>query len=98
MPQAFIRITSRPHGGAPAEIRDKWIGLVLPCLGETDEPLADVLTLRRVDRIGGYSIHWADAMRVLGENHPEARKWWETNVPPFSRLIFDKDCCEVVAD
>ncbi|MBI4155653.1 MAG: hypothetical protein HY507_00285 [Candidatus Zambryskibacteria bacterium] len=101
MPQCFVRIKSRPAGGAPIEIRDKWIGLILPVLDMSNNLLADVMTGKLVtDRVGGYAIRWDDAMNVLEQKHPEARKWWEENVERlrFPTLIFDPDCCEVVAD
>ena len=99
MPQGFIRITSRPKGGAPATVRDRWIGLVLPVEQKTDAHLEDVLTHRLItDRRGGYQVLWSDAMNVLGEHDANTRKWWEENVHGFPTLIFDEDCCEPVPD
>ena len=98
MPQYFIRIISRPDGGAPVEIRDKWIGVRLPVEYQSDEPLADVITHQRVARVGGHAVRWDEAMDRLGESHPDARRWWETNVAQWNTLIFDRDCCEVLPD
>jgi len=99
LPQGFIRIISRPPGGAPDKIRDQWIGLVLPIEQETDVLLADVLTYKLVpSHRGGYEVLWDSAMNELGKHSPEARKWWEENVSGFSTLVFSRDCCELLAD
>jgi hypothetical protein len=89
-----IRITSRPEGGAPVEIRDKWVGLVLPVDSESNDVLlADVRTHQKVNRVGGYEVRWEDAMQALDD---ESRAWWEENVFGFSVLIFQPSCCEEV--
>ena len=102
MAQGFIRIKSRPAGNAPAEIRDKWIGLVLPVVEKTTSLLADVMTGQMVtNRTGGYEILWGNAMEALASRNPETKEWWEKNVGArfhFPTLIFDEDCCEVVPD
>lgn len=95
-----IRIISRPDGGAPEDIRDQWIGLVMPAR-TTDSHLADVITLKRVtDRIGGYAVSWEAAMDALGEKNPSTRKWWEglNAGNRFAELIFTRDCCEVISN
>lgn len=98
MPIGFIRITSRPEGGAPPEIRDKWIGLTLPVVQDYEGALADVTTHQKVDRRNGWEVTWDDAMQALGEADPAARAWWEEHIVGFSTLVFRKDCCVPVAD
>ena len=101
MAQVCIRITSRPAGGAPAEIRDKWIGVVLPVINKSNDLLADVITGKLVtDRIGGYAVLWEDAMSALGSYNPEAREWWQKHVGRlrFLTLIFNEGCCEIIPD
>ena len=100
MPLGFVRIKSRPHGGAPAHIRDQWIGLVLPVQDTSEDAvLANVLTHQMItEKKGGYEVLWEDAMNVLGSKSPETRKWWETNVSGFPALIFDPECCESIPD
>jgi len=95
---AFIRVTSRPAGEAPAEIRDKWIGLLIPVQFAYDGAVFGVLSHQPSAPSGGYAVTWDDAMRVLGEAHPDAREWWERNVRGFPALVFDKQCCEIVPD
>jgi hypothetical protein len=92
-----IRIKSRPPGGAPENIRDAWIGVIMPAI-EMHGPLADVLTHRREPkRNGGYGVSWTNAMRALGEGNPQARAWWESNTSG-GQLIFAPECCEIVPD
>jgi len=90
----MICITSRPEGGAPEEIRDKWVGLVLPVEKEYSGSLGDVLTHEKIRTGDGYEIRWEDAMEALDV---ETRKWWEENVFGISSLIFLKNCCFVVS-
>jgi hypothetical protein len=72
---------------------------LLPVEGEYTGALADVLSRQKVDRRGGYAVTWANAMRVLGEKHPDAKKWWEQNVGGMmSTLIFTKECGEIVIE
>lgn len=100
MPEVKIRIVCRPDGGAPEDIRDQWIGLVMPAR-TTNSPLADVTTLKRVtDRVGGYAVSWKAAMDALEEKSPFTRQWWEglNAVHHFPELIFTRDCCEVVSE
>ena len=99
MPQGFIRITSRPEGGAPPEIRDEWIGLVLPVHQISDDLLSDVITGELVTtRIGGYEVLWSEAMDRLGAKNQNASIWWKENIHEMSSLIFDESCCEAVPD
>ena len=91
-----IRITSTPDGGAPKEIRDKWVGLVLPVDHENNEQLADLATLARTQRTGGYAVRWKDAMKALDY---DTRQWWEENLGgSFSVLVFQTSCCELVQE
>lgn len=100
MPIGHIEITSRPAGDAPAEIRDKWIGAVLPVHHRNTGPVANVIGGEKINMTSGYVVIWADAMHALGSRHPEARRWWEQNVASalVPVLIFDEDCCKVVPD
>ena len=98
MSELKIRIISRPSGGAPENIRDRWIGLVMPAEA-TNSLLADVVTHKLVtDRVGGYAVPWDAAMDALGKKDPSARMWWEGLNADHRRktLIFAYDCCEVI--
>ena len=103
MAQGFVRIIKRPAGQAPAEIRDKWIGLVLPVIEKTGGGLFRGLITGQpvLDQVGGYVIRWSDAMNALASKSLETKKWWEKNVyarPHPPALIFDQECCEIVPD
>jgi hypothetical protein len=88
-----ILITSRPGGGAPEEIRDKWVGLILPVNHDYSGIITDVRTHRVVGETDGYAVRWEDAMKALDD---EARAWWEFHVIPLPNLIFPENCCEVI--
>jgi len=98
MAVAMIRILSRPDGEAPAEIRDKWIGLVLPAQSEHHGIAFSVLSHTPRKSGTAYVVSWEDAMRVLAIADPQARAWWLANVRGFGGLVFDSTCCEVVPD
>lgn len=95
MSHGFVRIISRPPGGAPEEIRDEWIGLTLPTIGRHEGPLGDVMTHAKVDRSSGFRVDWFEAMEILGGKSPEARSWWESNCSPVT-LVFSSECLEVL--
>ena len=97
MYHGLIRITRRPHGEAPPEVRDQWIGLVLPSIGKAGGENIGLLSGRAAPVSGGYRVRWEDAMKILGSRSPETREWWETHVNPIV-LTFDDQCCEVLPD
>ena len=92
--RTYIEITSVPPGGAPEEIRKEWIGLTLRVDHRNENQLADVVTGRKVNRLGGWAVRWDDAMAALALKSVQAMEWWIENVIPMD-LIFTDDCCEV---
>ena len=98
MPLGFIRITSRPKGDAPSEIRDKWIGLVLPVEGRSTGPVANLISEGLVDDIKGFRVRTENALLALRQVHPETKEWWQKNARLPHELIFDADCCELAKD
>jgi hypothetical protein len=95
--RSFIRISSRPAGDAPEAIRDKWIGLVMPVQKEATEPVG-LPGRPKSERRVGYEVRWEDAMRVLGQKHPDAREWWKRNAKGSATLVFEDSCCKVAKD
>ncbi|SRR6266480_3795703 len=99
----WFRLTTVPVGGAPLDIRRRWIGVPLPV--RRPRPVEgpeyylgrDVID-RRVERpiADGVAVNPADAvaaLRFFGE--PEAARWWEDFVrrrPVTSALVFRR--CE----
>jgi hypothetical protein len=97
-----IRIVKAPPGEAPQEIREAWIGLVLPTNEQTMQ-IGD----RQVgalggkpQNLGGYKVDGATAITILGEANPEAAQWWHSNAPIAlqNTLVFAKEVCEEVPD
>ena len=42
-----IRVTKIPGGEAPLEVREKWVGLVLPVVGISSNDVQEVLSLKK---------------------------------------------------
>ncbi len=94
-----IRIKSLPNGDAPDEIKQKWIGVEMPCLfydphcaGRT------VLTRELVPPKPSYVVLQAEALDALAKTAPDAVAWWKSvGYPQEDGLwIFDADCAEVL--
>jgi hypothetical protein len=86
-----IRITSVPPGEAPREIREAWVGLVLPLhraragtyftSGVLSRPRGVLRILRhlfalRYNLQRGYVVSSLAAMAVLETANPAAARWW----------------------
>ena len=96
--KAFVRIKSQPKGEAPSEIRDAWVGCVLPAEERSSEGGLGVLSMQPKNWKGGYVVDFREALEILGSKSEVARTWWEEVQPPISKLYFDEDCCEVIPD
>jgi hypothetical protein len=104
-PKAEIRIIAVPPGEAPLEIREQWVGLILPLAG--GEPCAwqmqtlGVLTgeLEEEETIG-YAVDFDEALSALAEKSPAAAKWWEENASHLFEengvLVFHKHVCQLL--
>ena len=93
-----IKIVALPPGEAPQNVREAWVGLVLPLAlpGQWKGRGAGVLTgpknsfsrllWRLADRQTvqqGYIVESATALRILAFYNPEAACWWQENTPDF---------------
>ncbi len=103
-PTARIRITRLPHGEAPLEIRQAWIGLELPCypvLGHLLEPHRvyerlstigheqGVLSGQDIERpIFGFSVPQDQAIQILEATRPDAAAWWKAHGFPHQDNSF----------
>lgn len=73
-----IRVIKRPHGEAPIWVRDKWIGLIIPCFGFREND-ADLKTVTNMIRLPTKSIYMVDrdtALSALTKVDPAAAKWY----------------------
>ena len=98
-----IRIIAVPPGEAPLEIREQWVGLILPLAdgmpGTWQLQTTGVITGELSDEETiGYAVEFSEAMAALAETAPDAVKWWKTNTLYLFEeegvLIFEQDVCE----
>lgn len=104
--QAKISIIGVPPGEAPLEIREQWVGLILPLAGGMpwawEVQTAGVLTgTADEEETIGYAVDTHEAMVVLAERSQEAVDWWRSNTPHLfeegQALIFDQAVCQLLS-
>ncbi|MGI4788689.1 MAG: hypothetical protein ACRYFS_07540 [Janthinobacterium lividum] len=93
-----IKIIAVPPGEAPQQVREAWVGIVLPLAlpGQARGLNAGVLTgpktslarlwwrlTKRGSSGVGYLVESAVAISLLSERHPWAAQWWQQNAPDF---------------
>jgi hypothetical protein len=93
---ATIRIVSTPPGEAPLEIRQAWIGLVLPLHRPTPKTTFSfgvlsgpksffeiiwAIVTGRADKSTVYLVNAKTAIESLEITRPEAAAWWRENAP-----------------
>lgn len=94
-PGTYIKIVKIPDGEAPEEIRQAWVGLVLPAhhvvgYGKWKERERGALSKEFNARNRyGYSVLQKEALDVLEKKHPEAAKWWRAQGFPLSEAGMD---------
>jgi len=98
---AKVRIISAPPGEAPKEVREVWIGLELPILGEGPVEMPHYRGVVTGDPVEGYSAYHVMAMeafKLLRQKSEEAYHWWllNTGISVFGVLSFHEDSCELV--
>lgn len=93
---ATVRITSVPPGEAPFEIREAWVGLVLPLKRKNPQrylgsgvlsgprnmlqSLAHLITFRLKMQYG-FVVPSVAAVEILEKAQPRAARWWRENAP-----------------
>ena len=95
-----IKIKSLPNGDAPTEIKEKWIGMELPCLyydpyAFLKEPLSGK------PRVGvrAFAVLQAHALQLLSSVSPTAVEFWNSIGYPqgdWSTWFFDEGCAEIL--
>lgn len=94
-----VRIISTPPGDAPLWVREKWIGLDLPIVGNVSRRSLALsidtkstalshwwaVLRRRTEIIHGYHVEAQRAVDILSETSPEAANWWRQNCPDMLR-------------
>jgi hypothetical protein len=88
----FIRIMRLPEGEAPIEVRKKWVGLVLPCLGvNTSENRGFGVVTGKPDGDSAYSrfvVPQKEALDILNQSCPEAADWFKNMGYPKEGMAF----------
>jgi hypothetical protein len=100
-----VRFISAPRGGAPIEVREKWIGVEVPCLFSHDgspqagDTLHDVVSGMEIPDYPGYIILQTMAIEELRKKSPFAATWWNKHGFPYHDLaifLFSLESAEVV--
>ncbi len=93
-----IKIVALPPGEAPQDVREAWVGLVLPLAlpGRRRGRGAGVLTgpkslfrwplwylVNRQPVQQCYVVESATAINILAFYNPESARWWQENTPDF---------------
>ena len=90
-----ITIVHMPLGEAPEWVREAWIGLTFPVIGEKQQMQAyGVLTAPRnwfsqvwanicgrSFALTGYVVNAKVAVDTLAEHNPDAAEWWREHLP-----------------
>src|SRR5262245_31416390 len=99
-----IRIVRVPEGEAPLEIRQAWVGLVLPCDPYLGYPASGgeqgVCTGRKSARNRyGFGVPQDQAIAVLDIENPQAAAWWRTQGFPRGdeRFCFAEAEAEIIS-
>lgn len=93
MPDAIV-IQTVPDGPGPFEIREEWLGLVLPLATKADLARYPILQIRlELDGNDWYIVRWHYAISALAlrGSTDAVRYWREHRQGPFVR--FDKRLC-----
>jgi len=96
----LILITETPPGEAPLEVRQQWVGLILP-VAENVPPTrvfeVGVLGGEAIEP-GGYPVETVVAIQELEKKSQAAAQWWKENIYPMIMpwLVFQKNYCELI--
>jgi len=98
-----IKIIAVPSGEAPLEVREQWVGLVLP-VDPSYEALGRIGFIGVLggppdqENMGGYPVKTQEAIRLLEEKSPEAARWWRSlpHLNFLDYLVFGRKFCELV--
>lgn len=97
---ALIQIISRPEGDAPDEIRDKWIGTQMECLGQIrNDTHTRGIKGRLRPQQHSYLVQQIEAIAKLSQQSLEAAKYWNHIGYPKSLIAvftFRADCVKEI--
>jgi hypothetical protein len=97
-PRREVRIVAVSPGPAPEEVRQAWVGLIVP-LGAGETGPRPVKTAAGEEKVG-YVVDSHRALQVLAAHAPAAAAWWKKNAPdylqPGRALFFPPESCQEV--
>lgn len=99
MPQRKIKIIAVPPGQAPLEIREKWVGLVLPIAENVPKIGVETgIFGGEPENTGGYKVKTEAAISELEIYSPNAAAWWRQYVDlrRMPWLVFKREVCEEI--
>lgn len=94
-----IKIIAVPPGQAPLEVRQQWVGMILPVVEELPSDTVEMGVLGgKPENSGGYPVETTVAIQELEKKSPEAANWWKSHVNPawMPWLSFQRAVCELV--
>jgi hypothetical protein len=98
----WVRIVGVPRGEAPLEIREAWVGALLPLRSWETQPgpvkSGSMLTPGGPVLDDGYAVSGPAAIRALARSSPDAAAWWRANMAQVLdsgyRFVFPAEVCE----
>jgi len=75
-----IKILKTPAGQAPQEIREAWVGLILPCYPQSGIPAGEVrgaVTGEKVAKRQSVIVPQDQAIAILEQHSAKAAAWWK---------------------
>jgi hypothetical protein len=101
----WVRIVDVPRGEAPLEIREAWVGALLPLRSWETQPgtvkSGSMLTPGGPVLDDGYAVAGRAAIQALGRSSPAAAAWWRANASQVLesgyRFVFPVEVCERVS-
>jgi hypothetical protein len=100
----WVRIVGVPRGEAPLEVREAWVGALLPLRSWETQPgtvkSGSMLTPGGPVLDHGYAVSGRSAIRALALRSPDAAAWWRANASQVLesgyRFVFPVEVCEPV--
>ncbi len=96
---AQVKIVAVPPGQAPLEVRQQWVGMVLPVAENLPPGTTEMGVLGgKPENSGGYPVETMVAIQELEKKSPEAASWWKSHVNPalMPWLSFQRAVCKII--
>lgn len=91
-----IRIIAIPPGQAPEEVRQEWVGLVIPLAPQETGGFQMGVLGGAAKNVGGYQVLSRDAFDLLLAKSTFAYCWFVENGFFGSHLVFAREVCELL--